>query len=71
MSWKWSTDPLSWGDKCAMCRVALRTDMDGGIVIWTDGRLYHVWCLLDRLALEHSPQAAAMKRAKHWGCSGD
>ena len=50
MSWKWNTDPLSWKDKCSVCQQPLRVQGDGGIVIWTDSKHYHVWCLLDRLA---------------------
>ena len=50
MSWKWNTEPLSWKDKCSVCQQPLRVQGDGGIVIWTDRKDYHVWCLLDRLA---------------------
>jgi hypothetical protein len=50
MSWKWSTDPLNWSDKCSMCQQPLRVQHDNGIVIWIDKRHYHVACLLDRLS---------------------
>ena len=51
MSWKWNIEPLSWKDKCSVCQQPLRVQGDSGIVIWTDRKHYHVWCLLDRLAL--------------------
>ena len=61
MSWKWNTEPLSWTEKCSVCQQPLRVQGDSGIVIWTDSKHYHVWCLLDRLALGSAlaPRAAA------------
>ena len=50
MSWRWNTEPLSWRDTCSRCQQPLRVQGDGGIVIWTDSKHYHVSCLLDRLA---------------------
>jgi hypothetical protein len=50
MSWKWNTEPLSWKDTCSMCQQPPRVQGDGGIVIWTDSKHHHLWCLLDRLA---------------------
>jgi hypothetical protein len=50
MSWKWSTAPLSWSDRCSGCQQTLRGQGDGGIVIWIDSKQYHVAWLLDRLA---------------------
>jgi hypothetical protein len=68
MSWKWNTDPLSWKDKCSVCRQPLRVQGDGGIVIWTDSKHYHVWCLLDRLACGWPlPQRATRDSVSHWG----
>ena len=68
MSWRWNTDPLSWKDKCSVCGEPLRVQGDGGIVIWTDGEHYHVWCLLDRLAFGSTPPPrATADSASHWG----
>ena len=68
MSWKWNTGPLSWKDKCSMCHQPLRVQGDGGIVIWTDSKHYHVWCLLDRLAFGSLlPLRATADSVSHWG----
>lgn len=68
MSWKWNTGPLSWKDKCSMCKQPLRVQGDGGIVIWTDSKDYHVWCLLDRLACgPQLPQRTTADSVPHWG----
>ena len=68
MSWKWNTEPLSWKDKCSRCEQPLRVQGDGGIVIWTDGKQYHVRCLLDRLAfVSAAPQRATADSLSHWG----
>jgi hypothetical protein len=68
MNWKWNIDPLSWKDKCSLCRQSLRVQGDGGIVTWTDRKHYHVWCLLDRLALGSPlPQVAMADSGSHWG----
>jgi hypothetical protein len=68
---EWNTDPLSWRDKCSVCQQPLRVQGDGGIVVWTDSKHYHVWCLLDglaRLAFGNPlPQRAAADSASHWG----
>ena len=68
MSWKWNTGPLVWKDRCSMCRQPLLVQGDGGIVIWTDSKHYHVSCLLDHLAFG-SPLAptAAAESVSHWG----
>ena len=51
-----------------MCEHPLRARGDGGIVIWTDGKHYHVWCLLDRLAfVSPLPQSATADSVSHWG----
>jgi hypothetical protein len=51
-----------------MCQQPLRVQGDGAIVIWTDGKHYHVWCLLDRLAFGSTlaPTATA-DSVSHWG----
>ena len=68
MNWRWNTEPLSWKDRCSMCQEPLRVQGDGGIVIWTDSKHYHVWCLLDRLAFGSPlPQAATAESVSHWG----
>jgi hypothetical protein len=68
MSWKWNTAPLGWKDKCSMCEQALRVLGDGGIVIWTDSKHYHIGCLLDRLASGGAlPQAVTADSVSHWG----
>ena len=68
MSWKWNTEPLGWKDKCCLCQQPLRVQGDGGIVIWTDRKHYHVWCLLDRLASGSAlPQMALADGVSHWG----
>jgi hypothetical protein len=72
VSWKWNTEPLSWQDKCATCRQALRVQSDGGIVIWTDEKHYHLGCLLDRLACGIPlPPGATADSASHWGLMPD
>ena len=68
MSWRWDTEPLSWRDKCSRCGQALRIQGDGGIVIWTDGKHYHVSCLLDQLAFASPlPQGPTADSVSHWG----
>jgi hypothetical protein len=68
MSWKWNIEPLSWKDKCWVCQQPLRIQLDGGIVTWSDNKHYHVWCLLDRLALASPlPQRLTTDSASHWG----
>ena len=68
MTWKWNTEPLSWRDKCGTCLQPLRVQGDGGIVIWTDDKHYHVCCLLDRLACGNPlPPRATADSASHWG----
>jgi len=68
MSWKWNTGPLTWRDKCSMCEQPLRVQGDSGIVTWTDSKHYHVWCLLDRLALGNPiPSSATGDSVSHWG----
>jgi hypothetical protein len=68
MSWKWNTEPLSWKDKCFMCQQSLRVQGDGGVVVWSDSKQYHVSCLLDRLASGGaSPQTATVDSVSHWG----
>lgn len=53
MSWSWHTEPLDHKQKCMHCQQLLRI---GGLVArWTDSELYHVGCLLDRLAAYHKP----------------
>ena len=68
MNWKWHTEPLYWRDKCSMCEQPLRVQQDGGIVVWTDSKRYHIPCLLDRLA---SPAPASaegeVRSVSHWG----
>jgi hypothetical protein len=51
-----------------MCQQPLRVQGDSGIVIWTDSKHYHVWCLLDRLAFG-GPLAptATVDSVSHWG----
>jgi hypothetical protein len=37
-------------------------------VVWSDSKHYHVWCLLDRLALGSPlPQQATADSASQWG----
>jgi hypothetical protein len=68
MSWKWNTEPLCWRNKCSMCEQPLRTQQDGGIVMWTDSKQYHVACLLDRLASEEPATAPDEAHGvSHWG----
>ena len=68
MSWRWNTEPLSWKDKCSVCQQPLRVQRDGGIVIWTDSKHYHVWCLLDRLAFgSPPPQGPTADSVSDWG----
>jgi hypothetical protein len=68
MSWKWNTEPLSWKNTCSMCQRPLRIEGDGGVVIWTDSKHYHVSCLLDRLASETpAPEMATLDSVSHWG----
>jgi hypothetical protein len=54
-----------------VCQQPLRVQGDGGIVIWTDSKHYHVWCLLDQLARlafgSPLPQRAAADGLSHWG----
>jgi len=66
LSWKWNTEPLCWGDKCSVCAQPLRAQQDGGIVIWTDSKHYHVSCLLDRLASAAAP-GGGERSTSHWG----
>jgi hypothetical protein len=68
MSWRWDTEPLSWRDKCSRCGQPLLVQGDGGIVIWTDSKHYHVSCLLDRLAWSPlPPQGRTADSVSHWG----
>jgi hypothetical protein len=68
MSWRWNTEPLNWRDKCSRCQQSLRVQGDGGIVIWTDGKHYHVSCLLDQLAFASPlPQGPTADSVSHWG----
>jgi len=68
MNWKWNTDSLTWNDKCSMCQEPLQAQGDGGVVLWTDSKQYHVSCLLDRLAAG-SPHAQmeTVDGVSHWG----
>jgi len=56
-----------------MCQQALRGQCDGGIVIWTDSKQYHVTCLLDRLAAPPSPTQPRDddRSLSHWGMCDD
>ena len=68
MSWKWNTEPLGWKETCSMCQQPLRVQGAGGIVIWTDSKHYHVWCLLDLLAFcSPLPPTATADSVSHWG----
>jgi NADH:ubiquinone reductase (H+-translocating) len=53
--------------KCSMCQQPLRVQGDGGVVIWTDCRQYHVSCLLDRLAIASPSPQTAVDSVSHWG----
>jgi hypothetical protein len=51
-----------------MCQQPLRVQGDGGVVIWTDGKHYHVSCLLDRLAVGGpSTPMTIVDSVSHWG----
>jgi len=63
MTWKWNTAPLGCEDKCSKCQQPLRRERDGGIVIWTDSKQYHIACLLDRLAASPDPLSHATTTA--------
>lgn len=66
MNWKWCTEPLGWKDKCSTCQQSLRCLGDGGVVIWTDSKHHHVWCLVDRLAFGGSlPERATPDGISH------
>jgi len=73
MTWKWNTAPLGWEDKCSMCQQPLRRERDGGIVIWTDSKQYHIACLLDRLAASPDPPQPRDddRSLSHWGMCDD
>ena len=62
VSWSWHTGTLEPKQKCSHCQQPLRERLDG-LVTWTDKNVYHLDCLLDRLAAYHQP-------APHWGPYG-
>ena len=66
MSWKWNTEPLGWKDRCSVCQPP-RVQGDGVIVIWTESKHYHVWCLLDRLTLGSPLPPTATDSVSQWG----
>ena len=66
--WAWYTAPITdYKMKCAHCQQMLR--LGGSVVRWTDMDLYHIGCLLDRLAAYHTPAKPVGDAVSvgHWG----